>query len=87
MNPTEDAFAEELIGYWLSFVRSGDPNTYKLARSPNWAPFSSHNKERIVLQQGPENSTNVSGSSMEEDFKLEAERCQFVVTKVDEEQN
>jgi len=87
MSATEDAFAEELIAYWLSFVRSGDPNTYKLSQSPNWAPFSSHNKERIVLQQRPGNSSNVSGSFMEEDFKLEAERCQFVVTKVDEEQN
>jgi len=87
MNPTEDAFAEELIAYWLSFVRSGDPNTYKLPQSPNWSPYSAHSKERIVLQQGPGNSTNISGSFMEEEPEPETERCQFAVSKVNEEQD
>lgn len=34
--------------YWLSFVRSGDPNTYKAANAPVWEPFT-HGK-RLRLQ-------------------------------------
>ncbi|KAG2136040.1 Alpha/Beta hydrolase protein [Suillus clintonianus] len=33
--PAEAAFASELIAYWLSFVRTGNPNIYKLDKSPN----------------------------------------------------
>ncbi|KZT22327.1 hypothetical protein NEOLEDRAFT_1171468 [Neolentinus lepideus HHB14362 ss-1] len=29
-------FSWEIIAYWLSFVCSGDPDTYKLDRSPQW---------------------------------------------------
>ncbi|KAL0578082.1 hypothetical protein V5O48_003900 [Marasmius crinis-equi] len=40
LNPVEDAFAEELIAYWISFARAGDPNTYKLPRSPYWPQYT-----------------------------------------------
>ncbi|TFY65960.1 hypothetical protein EVG20_g5126 [Dentipellis fragilis] len=87
MTPIQDAFAEELIAYWLSFVRSGNPNTYKLPRSPTWAPYASGSKVRIVLQQGPANSTTISSSFIEAEPEKERERCQFVASKVNEEEN
>ncbi|PPQ95440.1 hypothetical protein CVT26_008459 [Gymnopilus dilepis] len=85
-NPTEKAFAQELIAYWLSFVRSGDPNKFKLSRSPQWTPFTSKSS-RIVLTQGPGNSTTVSGSAVELESSTEAARCELVASQVQAQQN
>jgi len=84
MTPTETAFAEELIAYWLSFVRSGDPNTHKLARSPTWPAYTMSNKARVVLQQG---TPDQSGSTTELEPQNETERCLFVASKVLQQQN
>jgi len=87
MTPVEISFAEELIAYWLSFVRSGDPNTFKLARSPEWSPYTLGDKARVVLQQDPLNTTTRSGSFVELEPQEESQRCQFVISKVAHEQN
>ncbi|KAI0359511.1 alpha/beta-hydrolase [Trametes cingulata] len=82
--PIDQAFASELIAYWLSFVRSGNPNTYKLPRSPEWPLYSPGRKERIVLQEGA--STDVSGSTIEEEPGQETRRCAFVASKARDQQ-
>ena len=87
MTPVEVAFSEELIAYWLSFVRSGDPNTHKLARSPTWSPYLTHNKSRIVFQQDPQNTTTHSGCYNEYEPSKESQRCQFVMSKVAHERD
>lgn len=90
MTPVEKAFAAELIAYWLSFVRSGDPNTHKLDRSPIWPEYFTTGpdlKQRIVLQQDPNNLTTVSGSFQEMEPVVESGRCAFVASKVEHEQN
>ncbi|ESK95927.1 hypothetical protein Moror_956 [Moniliophthora roreri MCA 2997] len=93
MTPVENAFAEELIAYWLSFVRSGDPNTYKLERSPEWTQYSVTDSEdggsrlRIVLQQDPGNSTTRSGNVLEQEPENQARRCAVVASKSEGEQN
>ncbi|THU84217.1 alpha/beta-hydrolase [Dendrothele bispora CBS 962.96] len=90
MTPTEIAFAEELIAYWLSFVRSEDPNTFKLERSPEWKQFFPTGQaalQRMVLQQGPGTTTDVSGSFMEHEPSVETERCAFVISKAGPEQD
>ncbi|KAJ7072952.1 Alpha/Beta hydrolase protein [Mycena amicta] len=89
MTPVESAFASELIAYWLSFVRDLNPNTHKLPQSPVWKPFLSADKERIVLQQGPGNSTagTVSGSFLEVQAEGETERCEFVAGQVGVQEN
>lgn len=84
MTTTETAFAEELIAYWLSFVRSGDPNTFKLARSPTWPAYTPSEKGRVVLQQG---TPTASGSTSELEPVRESERCAFVASKVLKQQN
>ncbi|KAH8101678.1 alpha/beta-hydrolase [Cristinia sonorae] len=84
MTPTESAFAEELIAYWLSFVRAGDPNTHKLARSPSWPEYTAAKKTRLVLQQG---TPDASGSVLESEPDRETERCAFVLSKVLKQQN
>ncbi|KAI0795489.1 alpha/beta-hydrolase [Abortiporus biennis] len=79
MTPVQRAFAEELIAYWLSFVRSGNPNTFKLARSPTWPGYDANEKLRVVLQQGPDPTS--SGSQIETEPNLESQRCVFVASK------
>jgi len=87
MSPTEKAFAEELIAYWLSFVRSGDPNKFKLKRSPVWTPFTTK-KSRIVLQEGPaESPTTISGSFLEQESDTETRRCKLVASQAGVQQN
>ncbi|KAK1221369.1 hypothetical protein PQX77_015820 [Marasmius sp. AFHP31] len=91
MAPIEKAFAEELIAYWISFVRDGDPNTHKLSRSPEWPRYvldgaEGVTKERIVLQQDPGNSTEVSGSFVEQEPENESRRCQVIADKSEEQQ-
>ncbi|KAL0571847.1 hypothetical protein V5O48_010115 [Marasmius crinis-equi] len=92
MTPIEDAFAEELLAYWISFVRTGDPNTFKLDRSPEWPQYSldgagDTQKRRIVLQENPGNSTEVSGSFVEQELENEGRRCEVVASKSEQEQN
>ncbi|TFY70510.1 hypothetical protein EVG20_g2486 [Dentipellis fragilis] len=55
-------------------------------RSPTWALYASGSKVHIVLQQGPANSTTMSGSFVEAEPEKERERCQFVASKVNEEE-
>ncbi|KAK1235333.1 hypothetical protein PQX77_001443 [Marasmius sp. AFHP31] len=91
MTPVETAFAEELIAYWLSFVRSGDPNTFKLARSPEWPRYTDEipasRRKRIVLQEDPMNSTTRSGNFIEQQPENQAHRCAVVAGKSEGEQN
>ncbi|KAI0342405.1 alpha/beta-hydrolase [Trametopsis cervina] len=84
MTPSEKAFAAELIAYWLSFVRSGDPNTFKLAPAPRWPLYNDATTERIVLTEG---TVRTSGSSVEAIPSKEKERCAFVASKAKGQQN
>ncbi|KAG6872540.1 hypothetical protein C0995_009001 [Termitomyces sp. Mi166 len=85
MTPIEDAFASELIAYWLSFVRSGDPNTYKLARSPVWPSYSAEERSRIVLQQAE--TLTASGSFVEKEVQPETHRCEVIANQAADQQN
>ncbi|KZV71510.1 alpha/beta-hydrolase [Peniophora sp. CONT] len=83
MTPSEDAFSEELIAYWLSFVRAHDPTTFKLERSPEWPKFTPQALNRIALQRpigADANSTTVSGSTIEKQDSAETKRCEFVAS-------
>ncbi len=82
----ELAFAEELIAYWLSFVRAGDPNTYKLQRSPVWPKYDADEMKRIVLQEPESGDPNVSGSTVEAEPAAESARCEFVASKAEQQQ-
>ncbi|KAH9481822.1 Acetylcholinesterase [Psilocybe cubensis] len=86
LTPTQNAFAQELIAYWLSFVRTHDPNTFKLSRSPTWQPFTTKNS-RIVLQEGPGDTTTVSGSFLETQGTEETDRCNLIASQVLSQQN
>ncbi|EIW79934.1 alpha beta-hydrolase [Coniophora puteana RWD-64-598 SS2] len=85
--PVELTFTSEVIAYWLSFVRSGDPNTYKLAMSPAWDAWTADAPVRVVLQQDQSNSTTVSGSYMEPQPDVETKGCQVDFGQVEDQQN
>ncbi|KAK1233831.1 hypothetical protein PQX77_002997 [Marasmius sp. AFHP31] len=85
--PVELAFTEELIAYWLSFVRAGDPNKFKLPMSPEWPQYAWVSKRRIVLQQDRGNSTTRSGSFVEQEPGNESRRCEAIASKSEQEQD
>lgn len=83
---SEIAFSEELIAYWLSFVRTFDPNVHKLERAPVWGRYTAGGRNRIVLNEAPDGAdvNAVSGSHVEIEEDEAAERCQVVAGLVDE---
>lgn len=40
-------------GYWTSFIRSGNPNTFKLASAPEWTAFDAWGMERVLFPKEP----------------------------------
>lgn len=89
-SPADQAFANELIAYWLSFVRSGNPNRYRLPESPKWAVYAvngiNHARARIVLRELVQNSTKASGSYVELEPTQETKRCSLVASLADKQQ-
>lgn len=85
LNAVETSFSEELIAYWLSFVRAKNPNTFRLARSPEWPAFAAG--QRVVLQQDPGNLTARSGVVSEQEDPANEVRCGFIASLVDHMQD
>ncbi|KAF9460347.1 Alpha/Beta hydrolase protein [Collybia nuda] len=85
LTPTENSFASELIAYWLSFVRTGNPNTHKLSRSPVWNGYNETLRYRNVLQQDPAGSTTRTGIFLEQEVNLEIERCTVAGSQTSQE--
>ncbi|KAK7043872.1 hypothetical protein VNI00_008038 [Paramarasmius palmivorus] len=81
----QTAFAQELIAYWISFVREGDPNARRLPGSPFWPEYQSsrevEEKKRIVLQKSGD------GSHTEDEPWDELERCKVIAGKAEVMQN
>ncbi|KZT11579.1 carboxyesterase [Laetiporus sulphureus 93-53] len=72
-NASEQVLSTETIGYWTSFARAYNPNTYKpLASSPEWLNAAS--LARLVNQEGNTTSTE---SHMEQQETRYIERCLF----------
>ncbi|KAE8443854.1 hypothetical protein EG329_001263 [Mollisiaceae sp. DMI_Dod_QoI] len=53
----ESALIPTIQGYWASFIRSRDPNKYKIASAPTWEPFTAANMQRIHFTNDPSNVT------------------------------
>lgn len=60
--------------YWASFVRTGDPNTLKLASAPVWGKMDSVSLQRVHFVDDP---SNVSMEAVPADFY---KRCNFLTT-------
>jgi carboxylesterase type B len=81
MTSSQTSFGQELIAYWISFVRAQNPNTYKLESSPEWPPFSKEDTSRMVLQ------LDNGGNVLEKQDQSETDRCDFLASIADELEN
>ncbi|KAL9618080.1 MAG: hypothetical protein Q9160_007150 [Pyrenula sp. 1 TL-2023] len=57
-------------GYWTSFIRSYNPNTYRLAGSPEWQEWSVDGKQRLLFL--------TNGTSMESVPEDQRARCAYL---------
>ncbi|KPM41752.1 hypothetical protein AK830_g4796 [Neonectria ditissima] len=62
------AIVPVVMNYWISFVRTLDPNTHRFGNTPQWLPWGD-TQRRLVLQ--------LPKSSMETVSKNETARCDF----------
>ncbi|CAE6402393.1 unnamed protein product [Rhizoctonia solani] len=74
-NTTEVPVAEEIIQYWASFSRAGNPSTFKRAYSPIWPPYAGNS--RVVMSEDVRGNSNGTASSVEAVLAYEQQRCQF----------
>lgn len=58
------------MNYYISFVRSLNPNTLKAKQAPIWEPFEDkHGKQRLLFE--------IKNTRMEEVRKAQKDRCAF----------
>ncbi|CAE7191421.1 unnamed protein product [Rhizoctonia solani] len=74
-NTTEVPVAQEIIQYWSSFTRSGNPSTFKRTYSPVWPTYAENN--RVVMSEDVDGNGNSTASSVESVLAFEQKRCQF----------
>ncbi|QRV93283.1 carbohydrate esterase family 10 protein [Ceratobasidium sp. AG-Ba] len=74
-NITQAPVSHEIIRYWTSFTRSGDPSKYKLAYSPRWPNFVGN--KRVVMSEDVGGNGTRTASTIEVVPTYEQERCRF----------
>lgn len=81
LSPTQEEFSKELIAYWVSFVHTGNPNTFRMPETPEWPAWINGNgissRRRTVLRQR-KGSSNEPGSFVETKLLKELDRCHKV---------
>jgi carboxylesterase type B len=89
-NTAERALGAEVIAYWLSFVRTGgDPNAYKLPRSPQWPNYTAPSRQRVVIQAVDDANgalVNTSAIVAEKEPEIQVQRCEKVRKIADQQQ-
>ncbi|PMD13702.1 alpha/beta-hydrolase [Hyaloscypha hepaticicola] len=70
-NAPDNVSIPTIQAYWTSFIRTKDPNTYKLKSSPEWMTFNSTGMGRLHFPNDP---TNVTMESVPADQRA---RCAF----------
>ncbi|KAI4148808.1 MAG: hypothetical protein LQ340_004926 [Diploschistes diacapsis] len=69
-NTTNAAIVPVMQGYWTSFIRSFNPNTYRAPGSPRWVHWNNQDQNRILLQ--------TNASRMETVPWDQRERCSYL---------
>ncbi|KDQ29931.1 hypothetical protein PLEOSDRAFT_154655 [Pleurotus ostreatus PC15] len=83
-NESEARLSQEAIGFWTSFISSGNPSTENTPKRITWAPFVSNTssnvtnitRNRIVLERGSD-EVAPTNSVIESIPSVEFERCNF----------
>ncbi|KAH8119020.1 triacylglycerol lipase [Phellopilus nigrolimitatus] len=68
---TNAAIVPVMQGYWTSFIRTFDPNTYRAPGSPEWAPFGT-GEQRILFE--------TNATRMETVPADQTRRCDFLTS-------
>ncbi|KIP02556.1 hypothetical protein PHLGIDRAFT_44347, partial [Phlebiopsis gigantea 11061_1 CR5-6] len=76
-NQTEALLSREAIGFWTSFVSSGDPSAHRLSSSIPWTRFTNSTPARMVLTQNTTTTAGGTASAVELIARDEMERCRF----------
>ena len=78
LSPSEQVFSQQLISYWISFIRSDNasPNEYKSADAPVWPEYGSGT--RLILGQ-----SEGGGIHAEEIPADELHRCEVIFDQVE----
>ena len=69
-NTTNAVVIPLMQGYWTSFIRSYNPNTYSAPGAPNWLPWNNLNQSRILIQ--------TNGTRMEQVPADQRQRCGYL---------
>ncbi|KAH9217163.1 Alpha/Beta hydrolase protein [Leptodontidium sp. 2 PMI_412] len=68
----DSALTPTIQAYWTSFIRSKDPNTYKLAAAPKWETFGTVDFQRVLF---PNDVKKVAMEGVPAD---QATRCKYL---------
>jgi carboxylesterase type B len=71
-NAPDNALIPIIQAYWTSFIRTKDPNTYKLKSAPEWTTFNSTGMGRLHFPNDP---TSITMESVPADQRA---RCAFL---------
>ncbi|CAD6446434.1 9a1562fc-5002-4a32-8486-2208e186d697 [Sclerotinia trifoliorum] len=74
----DSALIPSIQAYWTSFIRSKDPNTYKLKSTPKWKEFSITNYQRILFQAQNATGTATPRVKMESIPDKQLKRCNYL---------
>ncbi|KZO95383.1 alpha/beta-hydrolase [Calocera viscosa TUFC12733] len=81
-NATEKLVSEEIIAYWTSFTRSGNPTMYKESYSPTWTNFGTH--KRVVMTEDYTGESGGTWSTLEDVTQDYVDRCMFWMVRGNE---
>ncbi|TGO25379.1 hypothetical protein BPAE_0081g00120 [Botrytis paeoniae] len=76
--PPDSALIPYIQAYWTSFIRSKDPNTYKLKSAPRWGQLKTSNYQRILFQAVNVTGTATANVTMETIPDGQMARCQYL---------
>ncbi|CAE6527139.1 unnamed protein product [Rhizoctonia solani] len=74
-NITQVPVAQEIMQYWTSFTRSGDPSKFKRSYSPGWPNYADN--RRVVMSEDVGGDGSRTASFVEKIPTYEQERCSF----------
>ncbi|KAJ3312864.1 hypothetical protein HDU76_002787, partial [Blyttiomyces sp. JEL0837] len=69
----DKSLADKMVSWWISFARTGDPNTFAVPGSPNWPRYSGDRGGRLVI-----NSTKMEVENLS---KVHTRRCEYWLKK------
>lgn len=74
----DSALIPSIQAYWTSFIRSYDPNTYKLESAPKWEQLKTDDYQRVLFQAENVTGTATPNVTMEKIPDDQMARCRYL---------